>query len=99
MGDEHSKMTLTHLFGELDIDLDMTHKEIYFKVFDIGENCGYYVDDKKSGMRITGGDNMAVIIHFDENDKVDKIKRAQFYDNGAILVKWHEVKKGSYEPI
>jgi len=89
----------THLFGELDIDLDMPPGKIYKKIFEIGESCGYYASTSKNKIHVSGGDNMACQILFDENGKVKKITRAQFYDSGEILVKWHEVKKGSYEPI
>jgi len=92
-------LTLTHLFGELDIDLSKTYNEIYHKLFDIGESCGYYVTQSKNKLHVSGGDNMAVQIEFTILGKVVKVTRAQFYDSGEILVNWHEVKVGSYVPI
>ncbi len=92
-------MPVTHLFGELDIDLDKSFQEIFDKIFDIGESCGYYASKSKNKIHVSGGDNMAVQIEFSLLGKVVKIRRAQFHDSGEILVKWHDVKKGSYEPV
>ena len=89
----------THLFGELDLDLSKSYNAIYKKAFDIGEACGYFADRNKSQtkIRISGSDNNVASIFF-ENGKVTKVTRAQYTDNGNILVPWAEVKIGSYIP-
>ena len=33
-----------HFFGEMDLDLSKTPKQVYKKAFDIAENCGYMVE-------------------------------------------------------
>lgn len=89
---------ITHLFGELDLDLSKSYDEIYRKAFDIGECCGYFADlvKDKTKIMVSGGDNEACIIYF-KDGKVYKVKRAQFQDNGKILVPWQDVQIGSYE--
>jgi len=92
-------MTQTHIFGELDIDLSKSFNQIFTKVFDIGESCGYYATKTKNKIHVSGGDNYAAQIIFDDEGKVLHVKRAQFQDNGVILVDWHTVEIGSYIPI
>lgn len=98
-----SQKTITHLFGEMDLDLDLSFEEIYKKAFDIAENCGYMIDVKSKQPNVKridliGCDNEVVKIHF-KDGIVNKITRAQFSDSGQILKDWHEVKKGSYVSI
>lgn len=92
-------MTQTHIFGELDIDLSKSPKEIFDKIFDIGESCGYYATKSKNKIHVSGGDNFAAQVLFDDDGKVIEVKRAQFQDNGVILVDWHTIEIGSYNPI
>lgn len=98
-----SQKTITHLFGEMDLDLDLSFDEIYKKAFDICECCGYMIDVKAKQpnvklLDLIGCDGEVCKIHF-LNNKVNRIKRAQFSDSGQIIKDWHEVKKGSYVSI
>jgi len=88
----------THLFGELDLDLDKPAKEIYKEAFRISECCGYFIDSDKVKIVVSGSDNEICYL-FVKDDKVTKIRRAQFSDSRKIIVPWHEVKKGSYQTI
>lgn len=91
-------MSLTHIFGELDLDLTKSPSQIYKKAFDISEACGYFVDQSKQGTQIiiSGSDNCVCKILF-KDKKVRKVIRAQFTDSGKIIVPWQEVQIGSYE--
>jgi len=93
----------THLFGEMDLDLDKSFDEIYKKAFDCAESCGYMIDSKQKQphvlrLDLVGCDGEVCKIHFLDG-KVNKVMRAQFSDSGQILKDWHEVKKGSYVSI
>ena len=91
--------TKTHLFGEMDLDLDLSFDEIYKKAFACAEACGYMIDQyKKNKLKLFGTDNEIVVIYF-EKEKVSKVMRAQYSDDKELIVKWHEVKKGSYISI
>jgi len=91
-------LSLTHIFGELDLDLSKSFMQIFEKVFDISEACGYFPDRNNNKTKITcsGSDNYICVIHF-KNDKVYKVRRAQFSDNGKIIMEWQDVLIGSYE--
>lgn len=95
-----SQKSITHLFGEMDLNMDLSFDEIYKKAFDICESCGYMIDQyEKKKIKLFGCDNEIVVISFDENQKVEKIQRAQYSDDKEIIKAWHEVKKGSYVSI
>ena len=98
-----NQKTITHLFGEMDLNLDLDFDKISKKAFHICESCGYMIDAKSYNpnskiLELVGSDNEVVKIYF-INNKVDRVKRAQFSDSGQILKEWHEVKKGSYVSI
>ena len=89
----------THLFGEMDLDLDLSFDEIYKKAFACAEACGYMIDQyKKNKLKLFGTDNEICVIDF-KNEKVIKVMRAQYSDDKKLIVKWHKVKKGSYISI
>jgi len=91
-------LSLTHIWGELDLDLTKSFKQIFEKIFDISEACGYFPDrnNNKTEIIVSGSDNCICKIHF-KNNKVDKVRRAQFSDSGKIIVPWQNVIIGSYE--
>jgi len=45
---------LTHFFGEMDLDLDRTQKEIYKEAEHIAECCGYLVSNNNNFMKLHG---------------------------------------------
>ena len=67
-----------HFFGEMDLDLLKTPKEIFEKAFDISEACGYMATwnicgSNKSYITIGGWDGQFTL--FFEGDKFSHIER------------------------
>lgn len=92
-------MNKTHLFGEMDLDLDLPFNKIFEKAFHCAESCGYMIDQYKQNMiKLYGTDNEIAVIYF-KKGIVTKIMRAQYLDGGTLIVPWHEIQKGSYDPI
>lgn len=72
-----SQKTITHIFGELQLDLTQNSDQVYKASFRISEDCGYmpiWSTDKKC-LTVTGPDMDVVKIFFEE-DRVSKVKKS-----------------------
>ena len=72
--------TKTHLFGEMDLNLDVGSKAIRVQAFHIAEACGYFIKYSANLIELYSNDYDIVKITF-ENDKVAKVLRSE--DNGS----------------
>ena len=74
---------MTWLFGELDIDLNLTPEQIYDKVSEISEHCGYMSEMKIRGsiktLEIHGADLEQITMTWKDNKLQTCIKK-QFTD-------------------
>jgi hypothetical protein len=63
-----------HFFGEMDLDLSKTKKEIYKRACDIAENCGYFVEHGKDNSLILHSTyEGSFTLYFDQDDKFVKV--------------------------
>lgn len=68
----------THIFGEMDLYLNQTYKQIRDHAFDISEQCGYYVTGTKDKSKICIASNNCELAElYFKNDKVTKVKRSE----------------------
>lgn len=52
-------MTLTHIFGECDLDLEISAKLVWKKLFDICEATGFMPSQEKYGFSVVGPFNIS----------------------------------------
>lgn len=76
---------ITHLFGEMDLDLKQPIDKIYKKAFKIAEACGYMVSHDQNSIFIEGSDLEEVNIFFDQNGKATKYRIIQQTDRTGEL--------------
>jgi len=72
--------TKTHLFGEMDLNLDVGYQAVKDQAFHIAEACGYFIKYSTNLIELYSNDYDIVKITF-ENDKVTKVLRSE--DNGS----------------
>lgn len=64
---------LVHFFGEMDLDLLHSKKQLSEEAFDIAESCGYFTENSGRYLVLNGREGEKLILDFGSGDKVIQI--------------------------
>lgn len=90
--EEVVKVTKTHIFGELDLDLSKGPGTIYDQALDISEQCGYFITLGNSQIIVEGTDNDVATITFHLKGPRVTVHHYAKDDDGNMVIPVREVK-------